>query len=232
MNVAIIPARGGSKRIPRKNIRDFCGQPMIAWTIEALRESGCFDRIVVSTDDDEIMGIAAALGADLPFRRPPDLADDHAATLPVIAHAVGQLKAHKWPLARVCCAYATAPLLSAHDLRQAAHLLDESGADYVFSCATFAFPIRRALQLDERGGVEPVFPEFIGTRSQDLRESFHDAGQFYWGKPSAFESAAPIFGANSRPYMIPRHRVQDIDTLEDWTRAELLFRTFGKELST
>lgn len=228
MNVAIIPARGSSKRIPRKNIRDFCGRPMIAWTIDALQASGSIERIVVSTDDDEVAKIAASLGADLPFRRPRELADDHTATLPVIAHAVRTLRERGWALERVCCTYATAPLLDANDVRLAARVLDESGAHYVFSCATFPFPIQRALRRDSSGGVVPMFPESIGLRSQDLPEAFHDAGQFYWGTPEAFEHEAPIFAPHSRPFLIPHYRVQDIDSEEDWTRAELLFRTFRK----
>lgn len=231
MRVAIIPARGGSKRIPRKNIRPFGGRPMIAWTIEALRASGTVERIVVSTDDAEIAAVAAALGAELPFMRPPELADDHTATLPVVAHAVGALRALGWPLAQVCCAYPAAPLMQAQDLRAAQALLQESGSDYIFTATTFAFPIRRALQRSGDGrGVEPVFPEWIGARSQDLPEALHDAGQFYWGTAETFAQQRPIFGPRSLPLMIPRHRVQDIDTPEDWDRAELLFRAF-KELN-
>jgi len=231
VNIAIIPARGGSKRIPRKNIRDFCGQPMIAWTIKALRESGSIDRIIVSTEDDEVAEVSTALGAEVPFRRPLELADDHTATLPVVAHAVRELKAQGWKLDQVCCAYATAPLLDANDIRLAASQLGEFGANYVFSCTTFAFPVQRALVQDETGRVAAMFPGFIGKRSQDLTPAFHDAGQFYWGMPAAFERQDPIFAPHSCPFFLPRHRVQDIDTEEDWTRAELLFRTFRKETS-
>lgn len=226
MNVAIIPARGGSKRIPRKNVRPFCGRPMLAWSIAALQASGSVDRIVVSTDDDEIADTALSLGAEIPFRRPPELADDQAATLPVVAHAVRVLQELDWELERVCCVYATAPLMDPDDLRRARTLLDESAAHYVFSCTTFAFPIQRALRGNGEGGVEPIFPELIATRSQDLPEAFHDAGQFYWGTPEAFAGQSPIFAAHSRPLLIPRHRVQDIDTEEDWLRAELMFRSF------
>jgi N-acylneuraminate cytidylyltransferase len=229
MNVAVIPARGGSKRIPRKNIRAFCGRPMIAWTVQALQRSGSVDRIVVSTDDDEIAEVARSLGALVPFRRPAALADDHAATLPVMAHAVRALVELGWPLQRVCCAYATAPLMDSADLRDARALLDDSGAAYVFSCTTFPFPIQRALGRSAGGGVEPLFPQSIGARSQDLPEAFHDAGQFYWGLASAFAEQRPIFAAHSRPLLIPRHRVQDIETEEDWQRAELLFRSFHEE---
>lgn len=226
MNVAVIPARGGSKRIPRKNIRAFCGRPMIGWSIAALQRSACIDRIVVSTDDDEVAAIARGCGAEVPFRRPAELADDQAATLPVLAHALRELcgagAAPRW----LCCVYATAPLLDPDDLAAGLRLIEACGADYVFSCTTFAFPIQRALRRDATGGVEPMFAEAIGQRSQDLPEAFHDAGQFYWGTPDAFGQQRPIFGPRSRPLMIPRHRVQDIDTEEDWDRAELLFRAF------
>jgi pseudaminic acid cytidylyltransferase len=221
-NIAVIPARGGSKRVPRKNIRPFHGRPMIAWTIDALRESGSVDRIVVSTDDDEIAAVATLLGAEVPFRRAPTLADDHATTLAVMADAVNRLRTLGWQPALVCCSYATAPTMSPADVRGARDLLGASGADYVFSCTTFGFPILRALRRNGAGGVEPMFPESIGARSQDLPEALHDAGQFYWGTADAFAGQRPIFGARSRPWVVPRHRVQDIDTEEDWQRAELL----------
>ena len=225
MNVAIIPARGGSKRIPRKNVRMFCGRPMMAWSILALQRSGCVERIVVSTDDDEIANIALSLGALVPFRRPAELANDHAATLPVMSHAVRTLADLGWPLQQVCCAYATAPMMDPADLRSALSLLGESGARYVFSCTTFPFPIQRALGRGAAGGVEPLFLESIAARSQDLPEAFHDAGQFYWGRADAFSRQDAIFAAHSQPLLIPRYRVQDIDTEEDWQRAELLFRS-------
>lgn len=231
MNIAIIPARGGSKRIARKNIRPFCGKPMLAWSINALRESGCVERIVVSTDDAEIADTARTLGAEVPFSRPLALADDHTATLPVISHAVLALRELGWPVELVCCAYATAPLMDPDDLRRACALLDASAAHYVFSCTTFAFPIQRALRRHEGGGVEPVDPEMIGWRSQDLPEAFHDAGQFYWGTAEAFASQRPIFSPHSRPYLIPHDRVQDIDTEADWRRAESLFRCFKESAS-
>lgn len=230
MNVAIVPARGGSKRIPRKNVRPFCGRPMMAWSIEVLLGSGCIDRVVVSTDDDEIAALAAALGAEVPFRRPAELADDHAPTLPVVADALQRVQALGWAVQRVCCAYPTAPLMSGDDLCTAMTLLDADPAlDYVFSCATYAFPVRRALRPAASGGVEPLFPADIARRSQDLDEVFHDAGQFYWGRPAAFLAQRPIFGARSRPFLVPRHRVQDIDTAEDWARAELMFRAFREQ---
>lgn len=223
MNVAIIPARGGSKRIPRKNVRDFRGKPVIAWSIEAAKASGCFDRIVVSTDDDEVAAVAARFGAEVPFRRPAELATDQAATLPVIAHAVDWLAANGPAPDAACCIYATAPLLSAEDLRRGLALLRQAGpdVDYVFTCAHFERAPQRALTRDAAGQVKMLQPEHEYTRSQDLPETFHDAGQFYWGTGAAWRDRRAIYG-KALPLLIPRERVQDIDTPEDWARAELL----------
>jgi N-acylneuraminate cytidylyltransferase len=224
MNVAIIPARGGSKRIPRKNIREFCGKPMIHWSIHAARESACFDRIVVSTDDEEVAAQAVAAGAEAPFRRPAELADDRTPTLPVIAHALRWLGEQGINPRFACCIYATAPFIEATDLRAAFDKLAQDDANYVFTAASFAFPPARSLRLDDAGFAVPAFPEYIASRSQDLPEMFHDAGQFYWGKAQAFLEERPIFSRGSLPFMLPRSRVQDIDTQEDWDQAQLLFR--------
>lgn len=226
MNVAIIPARGGSKRIPGKNIREFAGKPMIHWSIAAATESGCFGRIIVSTDDAAVAAVARAAGAETPFLRPAELSDDRTATLPVIAHAVQWLRGAGIALDRVCCLYATAPLVDAVDLVRGVRLLENPDIDYAFTCTTFAFPVQRALVRAANGGVEPLFAEHIEKRSQDLAEAIHDAGQFYWGTADAFAAQRPIFGPRSVPLMLPRYRVQDIDTLEDWSRAELLFKAF------
>lgn len=231
VNIAIIPARGGSKRIPRKNLRPFHGRPMIEWPIEAAQSSGCFDDIIVSTDDEEIAAIAEKAGARAPFRRPRELSDDHTPTLPVIAHALEQLVALGLAAEYACCIYPTAPFLQSGDLVRAFALLREKHANYVFSATTFAFPVQRALRLDTAGFAIPAFPESIGSRSQDLPEMFHDAGQFYWGSARAFREQRPIFAPGSLPLMLPRSRVQDIDTPEDWRTAELLFRVY-KETSS
>jgi pseudaminic acid cytidylyltransferase len=230
MNVAIIPARGGSKRIPRKNVRPFCGRPMIHWPVSAALESGCFDRVVISTDDDEVAAEGQRAGAEAPFRRPAELSDDCTPTLPVIAHAIGWLEASGYQPINVCCNYATAPLIHAEDLRAALKVLLGSSSNYVFSATTFPFPPARALRLDDSGSAVPAFPEFINHRSQDLPEMFHDAGQFYWGTARAFREQAPIFARGSRAHMLPRSRVQDIDTPEDWHHAELLFRASKENL--
>lgn len=224
MNIAVIPARGGSKRIPRKNIKPFCGKPMIAWSIAAARQSGCFDRIIVSTDDDEIAAVAEAHGADAPFRRPANLANDHTPTVPVIAHAV------RWqqttaPVERACCIYATAPMLRPADLQAGYEVIETQNASYAFSVTSYAYPVQRALVLRRQNRVEMVYPEHAQTRSQDLVEAWHDAGQFYWGRADAWLAGSPIFGSDSIAIPLSRTRVQDIDTPEDWEHAELLFET-------
>jgi N-acylneuraminate cytidylyltransferase len=224
MKLAIIPARGGSKRIPRKNIKPFCGKPMIAWSIEAALQSGCFDQVVVSTDDQEIAETSRAYGALTPFIRPKELADDHSTTAAVIRHAIDWFKKNDIYPHAICCLYATAPFVSAEDLRSGLDILQSNDCDYAFSVTSYAFPIQRAIRLNAEGRVEMFSPEHFNTRSQDLEEAFHDAGQFYWGSTEAWLQGKLIFSPDSLPVLLPRHRVQDIDTQEDWTRAEWLFR--------
>ncbi|RYG39228.1 MAG: pseudaminic acid cytidylyltransferase [Burkholderiales bacterium] len=223
MNIAVIPARGGSKRIPRKNVKAFCGRPMIAWSIKAALESGCFDRVIVSTDDDEIAAVAEEHGAEVPFRRPAALSDDYTPIVPVIAHAIRWQQATA-TVERACCIYATAPMLCAEDLRAGRTALDVPNRDYVFSVTSYPFPIQRALKIDMEGRLAMFQPEHLETRSQDLEDAYHDAGQFYWGRAGAWLAGRPIFDAASATVQLPRKRVQDIDTIEDWERAELLFK--------
>ncbi|MBT2772437.1 pseudaminic acid cytidylyltransferase [Halomonas sp. ISL-60] len=230
--VAIIPARGGSKRIPRKNVTKFCGKPMIAWSIEAAKASGCFDKIIVSTDDPEIADVAEQWGAEVPFLRPSDLADDYTGTLPVIRHAVQWLSNHEVKVDYACCVYATAPFVTSEALLCGWKLIQQSGASFVFSVTSYAFPIQRAIRITENGRVAMFNPEHFQTRSQDLEEAWHDAGQFYWGTADAWLEEKPIFGEDSLPVKLPRHRVQDIDTPEDWIRAEWLFKAMQAETET
>ncbi|KON79301.1 pseudaminic acid cytidylyltransferase [Azoarcus sp. PA01] len=224
MKFAIIPARGGSKRIPRKNIKPFCGKPMIAWSIEAARDSGCFDRVIVSTDDVEIAEVARECGAETPFMRPAELANDYAGTIPVIRHAIEWCSARAQRPDVVCCLYATAPFVTAADLRRGLSVLTATNCDYAFSVTSYAFPIQRAIRITAAGRVEMFQAEHFHTRSQDLDEAFHDAGQFYWGRAAAWLAERPIFSPAAAPVILPRHRVQDIDTAEDWERAEWMFR--------
>lgn len=230
--VAIIPARGGSKRIPRKNVKEFCGKPMIAWSIEAAKASACFDKIVVSTDNREIANVAEQWGAEVPFIRPKDLADDHTGTLPVIHHAVQWLKDHDFAVDHACCLYATAPFVSAEDIQRGYQFIQQTSSSYAFSVTSYAFPIQRAIRITESGQVAMFNPEYFHTRSQDLEEAWHDAGQFYWGTSKAWLEKKPIFCEDSVPVKLPRHRVQDIDTPEDWARAEWLFKAMLVEMET
>ena len=223
MKLAVIPARGGSKRIPRKNIKSFGGKPMIAWSIEAAQRTGLFDRIVVSTDDEEIASIARKYGADVPFIRPAELSDDHTGTAPVIAHAIEWYLKQDFDPIEICCIYATAPFIRSEDIMLGQKTLDQSGVDFAFSVTSYAFPIQRAIKLNNDGRIEMFDPSQFQLRSQDLQEAYHDAGQFYWGTKNAWMSGAPIFGPNSAPVHLPRYRVQDIDTQEDWDQAEVLF---------
>ena len=224
MNLAIIPARGGSKRIPKKNIRDFCGQPIIAYSIQAANESGCFDAIIVSTDDEEIATVARSYGAEVPFVRPPEYSNDTIGTIPVTAHAVHWFEEHREPVAYACCIYATAPFLRPEDIRRGLEALESEGADYAFSVTSFGFPIQRAVRILSSGRAGMFQPEHFNTRSQDLEEAYQDAGQFYWGKPEAWKAGTPMFSEAAVPVVLPRYRVQDIDTEEDWKRAELMYR--------
>lgn len=225
MNIAVIPARGGSKRIPRKNIRLFHGKPMIAYAIEGALASNAFDRVIVSTDNPEIAQAATSYGADVPFIRPPDLADDHTPTVPVIAHAVRTCDELGWDVQDVCCIYPGVPFISIDDLRTAHELLVSTGAHYIFPVAQFPSPIQRALRRLSDGRVCPFQPEHSSTRTQDLEPSFFDAGQFYWGRKQAWLDYLDIH-LNAVTFTIPEWRVVDIDTPADWERAELVFSAF------
>jgi N-acylneuraminate cytidylyltransferase len=219
-NVAIIPARGGSKRIPRKNLLPFDGVPMIVRSIRTALESGLFDQVVVSTDDAEIADVARVHGAQVPFLRPVDLADDFTGTAAVIVHALEQLPSFDF----ACCIYATAPLLQVRYLREGLELLERhADKSFAFSVCDFGFPVQRALTLDEQGALRALYPEFRNTRSQDLPKAFQDAGQFYWGRTEAWLRGEVLYSPASLPVILPRHLVQDIDTAEDWKRAEYLY---------
>ncbi|MEI7054024.1 pseudaminic acid cytidylyltransferase [Pseudomonas koreensis] len=219
-SVAIIPARGGSKRIPRKNLLPFDGVPMIVRSIHTALDSGLFEQVVVSTDDADIAELALAHGAQVPFLRPVELADDFTGTAAVIVHALQQLPAFDY----ACCVYATAPLLQARFLREGFELLQQHpDKAFAFSVCSFGFPVQRALTLDGQGALTALYPEFRNTRSQDLPEAFQDAGQFYWGRSEAWLRGDVLYSPASLPVLLPRHLVQDIDTPQDWKRAEYLY---------
>lgn len=225
-NIAIIPARGGSKRIPRKNIKSFCGKPMIAWSIEAAQASCLFDHIIVSTDDDEIAKIAMSYGAEVPFIRPSILSDDYVGTGAVVKHAVEWAIKHLGEVNFVCTIYATAPFIKPTDLINGLDLLKKSGNQITFTVTSFPFPIQRAIMISTNGRVEMFQPEHYKTRSQDLEPAYHDAGQFYWANVNAILNEIPAFSKDSTPLIIPSYQVQDIDSIEDWQRAELMFKAW------
>lgn len=225
MKIAIIPARGGSKRIPRKNLKPFCGQPIIAYSIQAAKQTGLFDHVIVSTDDEEIAALARSYGAETPFMRPAELANDHATTVPVIKHALQWVSENMGQVDYGCCIYATAPFVQSASLLAAYEkMIANKVTGYVFSSTTFPFPIQRAFKVHESGFVEMFHPENYMTRSQDLEEAYQDAGQFYWGSMAAYMSEKIFFSTDSMAHVLPRYMVQDIDTPEDWKRAELMYR--------
>lgn len=223
LNIAVIPARGGSKRIPRKNIKPFAGKPMIAYAIQAARDSGLFEQVVVSTDDDEIADVAQAQGADVPFRRPAHLADDQTITVPVIAHAAQWFLDQGHRVDAVCCIYPCVPLLRAADLQGAYAMFKERDADYVYPVVGFHSSPWRAMTKPDSGPMQFVYPEYELTRTQDLPRCYFDAGQFYWGRTEAWTSGMRMH-SNGHGYEMEGHRVVDIDNQEDWLRAELIAR--------
>lgn len=222
--VAVIPARGGSRRIPRKNIRPFLGQPVIAYPIAAARDSGLFDEVIVSTDDAEIAAIAQEAGARVPFARPAELAGDEVSTMPVVRHALAWIESMGCPIDVACCLYPTAVFAGADDLRASWELLDRRAASFVFAAVPYAHPVQRALVDDGNGRCRPMFPEHWNRRTQDLAETLHDAGQFYWLRSPLWSDPAVDPWCDALAYRLPRHRVIDLDEPGDWEHAECLFR--------
>ena len=225
VNIAIIPARGGSKRIPRKNIKLFCGKPMIDYAIEAAIHSKFFDHIIVTTDDLEIKKFALQAGAEVPFLRPKELADDYTPTVPVVVHAIQECRDLGWNPKDVCCIYPCNPFLSSVSLSLGYKLLKEHPEKYVFPIAEFSSPIQLAIQRDKSGLSRPLYPEKELKRTQDIKPAYHDAGQFYWASTETWKSN-PKIHENSMTLVIPRSRAVDIDTTEDWNLAEKLFKVY------
>lgn len=229
MNLCVIPARGGSKRIPNKNIKTFCGKPIIAWSIQVALASKCFDKVIVSTDNKKIGNLAKNYGADVPFVRPKKLSDDYAGTNPVISHAIKWVtKNYEKPL-YVCCIYATAPFIRLKDLKDGLKILKKSGHEFVFPVTNYAYPIQRSFKFKNNKKLEMFYPKYFNSRSQDLEEAFHDAGQFYWGSTDAWLDNKSIISGKASPILIPRNRALDIDTLEDWQIAERMFEVINKK---
>jgi pseudaminic acid cytidylyltransferase len=222
MRLCVIPARGGSKRIPRKNIKPFNGKPIIAYAIEAARISSLFGHIIVSTDDSEIAAIARSFGAETPFVRPPELSDDHTPTAPVIAHAINIAQLLGWNVEQVCCIYPAVPLIQVDDLKKALLLKERTHTDFSFPVVEFPAAIQRALKREHEGRLLPFQSVYELARTQDLEPAYYDAGQFYWGSQQAWLSNNRIH-SHSSGLVIPGWRVVDIDTPDDWSRAEIIF---------
>jgi pseudaminic acid cytidylyltransferase len=226
-SVAVIPARGGSKRIPRKNVRLMSGRPLIAWTIDTALESGLFDQVVVSTDDEEIATVSRESGATVPFIRSPELADDQTGTAAVVIDAINQLAATGSTYDSVCCLYPASIFVTPVDIVETQRMLvEQDSADFLLTVARFDAPIERALYLSNENRVAPVNPEFMGSRTQDLPTRYRDVGQLYWGRSQAWLDGRSVFD-NSIGYVLENARVQDIDTEEDWQLAQLL-HTVGR----
>lgn len=223
--VAIIPARGGSKRIPKKNIKDFLGKPIIAYSIELALKSELFKKVVVTTDDEKIAEIAKSYGAEVPFIRPNELSDDKSGSGDAVKHALQFLKEEGENYDYLCTLYATAPLLQLEYLQEAFNALKNSDAHMAFSVTSMPFPIQRTFKITDTNRCKMFFPENFPKRSQDLEEAYQDAGQFYWENLHNNFTDIP-FGNESIPVVLPRYLVQDIDTLEDWKRAEILYKIY------
>jgi pseudaminic acid cytidylyltransferase len=223
IKIAIIPARGGSKRIPNKNIKLFAGQPIISYSIRVAQETKMFNKIIVSTDSLEIAKVAKEYGAEVPFLRPAELANDFANTDEVMYHSLDWLAKEGMQPEYFCCIYATAPFIQARFLKLGYEKLVSYGVASVFSVTTYPYPIFRSLKITKKGFIEMIWPEYTNFRSQDLPEAYHDAGQFYWANTNKFLKSKTLFAEDSLPLILPRYFVQDIDTMEDWEIAEMLF---------
>ncbi len=221
-SVAIITARGGSKRIPRKNIKDFLGRPIMAYSIAAALQSGLFDEVMVSTDDEEIAEVANAHGAKVPFMRSASNADDHATTVDVLVEVLRSYAAMGHNFALGCCIYPTAPFVTPEKLAAGWQMLNAQGFDCVFPVVRFGFPIQRALRLTD-GRLSMIDPAHLTTRSQDLEPAFHDVGQFYWFRSEPLLESRSLLGGNTGALVVDELEVQDIDTLVDWKLAELKY---------
>ena len=221
--IAVIPARGGSKRIPHKNIKPFCGKSMIVYSIEAAKGTGIFDRIIVSTDSKEIASIAKESGAEIPFMRPAALADDYTGTDAVILDALKRLMEDGEEIDYICCIYATAPFAKAEYIIKGYNILRDNNATSCFSVTTYPFPIFRSLKINSQNRLEMFWPEYRETRSQDLPEAYHDAGQFYWADAKKYLKEKQFYSKDAVPVILPRYLVQDIDTPEDWETAEKMY---------
>lgn len=227
-NIAIIPARGGSKRIPRKNVKPFLGKPIVAYSIETALASGLFDEIMVSTDDEEVARIASQYGASVPFLRSAETSNDYAPLADVLFEVISTYRQEGVSFDNVCCLLPTAPLVTADTLKKAYEVLSNSGFDSVCPVVAFSYPILRSLKMDGSGKLEMNWPEYRFSRSQDLPVAYHDSGTFYWLCVSAFMRDRKIFSDNGTAIVLDEMQVQDIDTSADWELAELKYSLLHK----
>ena len=230
MRICVIPARGGSKRIPRKNIKPFMGKPVIGYAIEAALASGVFDEVLISTDDPEIAAIAQQFGASVPFYRPKELSDDHTATAPVLIHAIEWYEAQGHKVDEMTCIYPANPFLNASLLKEGYNLWKQAQTDYCFAVSEFPSAPQRALKLDANGHVGSMYPQFRQTRTQDLDRAFFDAGMFYFCRAQTYKDGVPMHSEAATPYILPRHLAHDIDTEEDWNYAETIYKVIQEQL--
>ena len=224
-SIAIITARGGSKRIPKKNIKIFCGKPIIAYSIEAALKSGCFDTVMVSTDSDEIAEIAKKYGAEVPFLRSVETSNDYATTADVLTEVVNEYSRKGIQYDLMCCLYPTAPFVNADKLKKAVNMIKNSDADSLMPVVAYSFPPQRS-NIIRNGKLEYQYPEYAQKRSQDLEQIYHDCGQFYMCKVDSFMKEKKLVTGNTIPFILPEEEVQDIDNLSDWAIAELKYKTF------
>ena len=226
--LCIIPARGGSKRIPRKNIKPFMGKPIIAYSIEAALNSGVFDEVMVSTDDEEIAGVARQYGASVPFLRSAETSNDYATTVDVLLEVVNKYKEQGKDFDTICCLYSTAPFVTADRLKEASFQINDT-IDACFTIVQYSYPIQRSLRINEANCVEMKFPEHLKSRTQDLEKVYHDAGQFYFVKTDALVKEKTVWCKRTAPLILSELEVQDLDTLTDWQLAEMKYQLLMKK---
>ena len=227
---AIIPARGGSKRIRKKNIKNFCGRPMIGWVIEKLIDTKIFSNVIVSTDDPEIAEISKHFGAEVPFFRKKELSDDFTITVPVISNAILECEKIGYHFEYVCCVYPCSPFLTSNDLYESFHILIKGNYEFIYPITQYTHPIQRSLKFNKNNILTFYYPENELVRTQDLEVFYHDTGQFYWGKRLSWVNQKKMH-TDGTGYIIPSWRVIDIDNEDDWKRAELMFSTFKQKFS-
>lgn len=223
--IAIIPARGGSKRIPKKNIKIFCGKPMIYYSIKNAISSSCFKKVIVSTDNDDIARISKKYGAEILFKRPKNLSTDKALTRDVVNHTISFLDKLGEEFKYACLIYPTAPLLQKKKLIEGYKIIKSNKFDFAFTVTEYQYPIQRAFKIDKFKNVKMLYPKYRYIMSNNLEKIYHDAGQFYFGKKDSFLNYKPTFGKKSFPIILPKSLAQDIDDIDDWKIAENLFKT-------